>query len=266
MKRFLFILALLLAPFSVFGAETIVPKPIETCKIQIPYGQPSGKNGNPIFCHIGYIVKVDLDGKIPNWVAWTLTPEHVIGCTPRVDAFAPDQSLPKGKRAELIDYDHSGYDQGHLANNADLSWDAIAARESFLLSNMSPQLPSVNRGTWKNLEQAERAWVYTTGHSFTIYAGNVFSENSKRIGPNKVAVPDYLYKILIDNNTKISYAFLFPHKDGLDQDFTKYQTTVFDVEAISSMGFPVPDIKTKKNNLLPVDLKSYSDKKKAICK
>jgi endonuclease G len=266
MKKFIFFLALMLTPFAVFAAEPIAPKPVESCKIQTPYGLPGGKNGHPIVCHTGFILQSNLDGKIPDWVAWTLTPEHVIGCTPRVDAFAPDQALPKGQRAELVDYDHSGYDQGHLANNADLSWDATAARESFLLSNMSPQLPSLNRGTWKNLEQAERAWVYSTNSPYTIYAGNVFSEKSKRIGPNKVAVPDYLYKILVDNNTKKAYAFLFPHKDGLDSDFTLYQTTIMDVEVVSGNTFPVPDVKTAKNNLPALDLKAYADKKKAICK
>jgi endonuclease G len=266
MKKILFLIIFALLPFAAFGSDQTPPFPQSVCSEQLPYGMPTIKAKHPIICRMGYILEHDPIAKIPNWVSWTLTPQHVIGCVTRDDAFAADASLPVNQRATPADYAGSGYDQGHLANNADMSWDVKVARESFYMSNMSPQLPSVNRGTWKNLEQAERAWVYSTKHTFTIYAGNVFSENSKKIGENKVTVPDYLYKILIDNATKKSYAFIFPHKNGLDQDFTKYQTTVLDIEAVSGIVFPIPDSKTVKNALLPVDLKSYADKKKEICK
>lgn len=260
-----YIAALFLAT-SAYAAEQLPPKPIETCKVQIPYGMPlTNEISDIIICRTGYILAHDIDARIPDWVAWTLTPERVMGCIPRNDAFAADQSIPKGQRAELSDYDRSGYDQGHLVNNADLSWDAQAQKESFLLSNMSPQLASINRGVWKNLEQAERAWVYSSQHSFTIYAGNIYSKDSKTIGSNKVVVPDFLYKILVDNATKMSYSFLIPHKNGIDSDFTKHQTTIFDIETVSGISFPVSDDKMKVNTLPAIDLRSYADKKKQIC-
>jgi endonuclease G len=262
-----YIAALLLMTSAVYAADQLPPKPTESCKVQIPHGMPvTDESSDIIICRTGYILAHDIDARIPDWVAWTLTPERVIGCIPRTDAFAADQSIPAGQRAELTDYDRSGYDRGHLANNADLSWDAQAQKESFLLSNMSPQLPSVNRGVWKNLEQAERAWVYATQHSFTIYAGNIYSSDSKTIGSNKVVVPDFLYKILVDNVTKMSYSFIMPHRNGLDSDFTKYQTTLFDIETVSGMIFPVPDDKMKINTVPTTDLRSYADKKKQICK
>ena len=114
-----------------------------------------------IICRGGYILEHNNQAKIPGWVAWTLTPDHVISCLPRDDAFAIDQSLGANS-AKPSDYAGSGYDQGHLANDADMSWDDQVEHESFYMSNMSPQLPSVNRGTWKNLESAARAWVYQT--------------------------------------------------------------------------------------------------------
>ena len=57
-----------------------------------------------------------------------------------------------------------------------------------------------------------------------------------------------------------------PHKNGLDSDFTKYQTTLFDIETVSGMIFPVPDDKMKINTVPTTDLRSYADKKKQICK
>ena len=257
---------LLLLTSAVFAAEQQPPKLVASCAAQVPYGTPSTTANHPVICRTAYILEHDPVAKIPNWVAWTLTPDHAIGCVARSNAFVTDQSLPNGARSTPADYAHSGYDQGHLANDADMSWDDQVEHESFYMSNMSPQLPSVNRGTWKNLESAERAWVYSSKHPFTIYAGNVYSSSSKTIGDDKVVVPDSLFKILTDNTTKKTYAFLFPHKDGLDSDFTKYQVTVADVEKASGITFPIPDSKTAKNPVPAADLKTIAADKKKQCK
>lgn len=259
-------LAFLVVSGHAYAADQAPPKPVASCSVQVPFGAPSSKAGEPVICRTGYILEHNNTAKIPGWVAWTLTPDHVIGCAPRVDAFATDASLPAGAGAKPTDYAGSGYDQGHLANNADMSFDADVAKESFLMSNMSPQLPAVNRGTWKNLEGAERAWVYSTKHSFTIYAGNIWSASSKTIGADKVVVPDALYKILIDDTTKQSIAFIMPNQAGIDQNFAKYQVTVADVEKASGYTFAVPDSKTAKNAIPPVDLKSVAADKKNQCK
>jgi len=246
-----------------FAADQAAPHPVAQCAAQIPYGQPSVKAGDTLICRSAYLLSFNPTTKTPDWVSWTLTPDHAIGCVPRVNAFAADVSLGAAS-PKPTDYAGSGYDQGHLANNADMSWDEGIARESFLMSNMSPQLPSVNRGTWKNLESAERAWVYSTQHAWTMYAGDI--GGTKTIGADKVVVPDFLFKIVIDDVTKKSYAFLFPHKDGLSADFAPYQVTVADIEKATGSTFPVPDAKTVKNPLVPVDLKTISGDKKNQCK
>jgi endonuclease G len=260
------ILALLFLPTLVFAADQQPPKLQAACASEVPYGLPSIVANHPIICRNAYILMHDPVAKIPNWVAWTLTPDHAIGCVARTNAFAADQSLPVAQRSDPKDYAGSGYDQGHLADDADMSWDPQVEHESFYMTNMSPQLPSVNRGTWKNLESAARAWVYQTKHPHTIYAGNIYSSSSKTIGTDKVVVPDFLFKIVIDDTTKKSYAFLFPHKDGLDSDFTKYQVTVADVEKASGIAFQVPDAKNVKNTPIVADLKTLANDKKKQCK
>jgi endonuclease G len=251
---------------SVYAQTQTAPKPLDTCVVQVPHGAPSIGQGQTPICRTAYLLAHDPVAKIPAWVAWTLRPDRAIGCAPRVNAFATDQSIPNGQRATPQDYAGSGYDQGHLASNADMSWDVNVAKESFLMSNMSPQLPSVNRGSWKNLESAGRAWVYQTNQAHTIYAGNIWSQNSKTIGTNRVIVPDFIYKIVINNSTGKSYAFLFPNRNGLDSDFVKYQVTVTDLEQAAATTFPVPDAKNIKNPVPVADLKRIADDKKKICK
>ena len=257
------LLAALLFSTPVFATDQTPPKPVTSCAVQVPFGQPTVKPGYVLICRSAYLLSFNPFTKTPDWVAWTLTPDHAIGCVPRVNAFAADASLAASSpRPE--DYVGTGYDQGHLANNADMSWDANIAKESFIMTNMSPQLPSVNRGVWKNLESAERAWVYQTKHAFTIYAGNI--GGTKTIGKGKVVVPDFLYKIVIDDTTKKSYAFLFPHKDGLGPEYSLWQVSVADVEKATGTTFPVPDAKNLKNPLIPADINKIAADKKNQCK
>jgi len=269
--KFLIALLLIIAPTLSIAAEQTAPLPVQSCKVHIPFGMPSTKDKdkekdkNTVICRKGYILDHNNTAKIPSWVSWTLTPEHALGCEPRVNAFAGDQSLPEKSRAVPSDYAKSGYDQGHIANNADMSWDVLVAKESFLMSNMSPQLPSVNRGVWKNLESAERAWVIERRHSFTIYAGNIWKVSSRTIG-NGVVVPESLFKILIDDTSKQSYAYLIPNKEGTDKDFGKYQVTVSEIEKVGGLTFPVPDKKDVKNKIEEPNLKKFSEEKKANCK
>jgi len=70
----------------------------------------------------------------------------------------------------------------------------------------------------------------------------------------------------VNNATKQSIAFIIPNIAGTDQDFTKYQVTVADVEKASGYVFAVPDAKTAKNKIPAVDLKTIAADKKNQCK
>lgn len=85
-------------------------------------------------------------------ILWT-DPDVVVE---RSGNFRPDYRVPPMFRAELKDFRGSGYDRGHLvasANQRDLE---IQNSETFLLSNMSPQHPDLNRKIWRKLEQEVR--------------------------------------------------------------------------------------------------------------
>jgi len=262
----LFYATLLLFTSSAFASEQLPPKPLIDCLSEVPYGAPVSLPGTVTNCRTGYLVNIDLEAKIPYWTAHTLIPRDAVSCLPREDAFAPDLSLPKGKRAELADYRKSGYDQGHMVSNADLSFNETAQRESFLLSNMSPQLPGLNRGIWKQLETATRAWTYTLDTNITVYAGNIWNENSKTIGESKVKVPDYLYKIIIFNKTNQTIAFLFPNREALGSNLPSFQVNVAKLEQLTNITFNIPDSKLLVNSIPAVDSKRVTEDKRNLCK
>ncbi len=261
---------LLVIPTYAFAWEQSPPRPAEQCAELIPWGMPSVEVDNVLMCRHAYILEYDVVAKIPVWVAYTLTPNKAIGCVPRSNSFAEDDSLPDHQQSELGDYAKSGYDIGHVASAASMAFDQDAMYESFLLSNMSPQLPGLNRGIWKVLETTERTWAWTTKNTYTIYAGNIYTiGKSKTIGKNSVVVPDYLYKIIINNNTNQVQAFLFPHREGQGTDLSVVSVSINDIEKLSGLTFPVPttvDKSKKPIAVWPADFKILSAAKKTQCK
>lgn len=74
----------------------------------------------------------------------------------RLDNFRADTRIPPRFRAGLKAYKDSGYDRGHLVASANADQLLIQNSETFLLSNMSPQHPDLNRERWRELEEAIR--------------------------------------------------------------------------------------------------------------
>jgi endonuclease G len=57
------------------------------------------------------------------------------------------------------DYTGSGYDRGHIAPSADRTRNEADNSSTFLMTNMMPQVPEVNRGVWGDLEEYCRELV-----------------------------------------------------------------------------------------------------------
>jgi endonuclease G len=241
--------------------------PHADCSAQIPYGEPVLKSAgfsDPVVCRTAYVLQFDDAAKVPLWDAHVLTPQHAYGCIARTDAFAADKSIGT-ESSKPTDYAHSGYDIGHISPDADMAWDPTVERESFILTNMAPQLPGFNRGIWKVLEVDVRAWAYERKHPLLVYAGSVVEKGDKDIGTDKVDVPTEFYKIIIDENTKEYLAFMFPHKEGLGADVSPYITTLKAIQDKTNITFPIPSGAVEDTSLWPVNVGEYNAAKKAGC-
>ena len=94
-----------------------------------------------------------------NWVSWQLN-RSWIGIADRQDNFRPDDALPVNWYAvRPNDYTGSGYDRGHVAPSADRTRNEADNSATFLMTNMMPQVPEVNRGVWGDLEEYCRELV-----------------------------------------------------------------------------------------------------------
>lgn len=220
-----------------------------------------------LLCRQAYVLLSDTAAKVSAWEAYTLTKEHAIGCTLRSNAFAADLTLPKGSRSTPADFAKTGYDIGHMAPDGDMSWDDGVERESFILTNMSPQLAGLNRGLWKLLESNVRAWAYERGDTLLVYVGPVYdTKTDKKIGAGQVDVPQGFFKIVVDTKTGEVLAFLFPQASDLGTDLTTVRVREAEVEKETGIHFPLPAGAREPAALWPVSLGQFTKAKSAACK
>jgi endonuclease G len=170
------------------------------------------------------------------WVFYELRAEELKGRFKRKDNFRTDASVLSGS-ASLSDYRASGYDRGHLAPAADMAFSEESMSTSFLMSNMSPQAPSFNRGVWKELEALFRDWALKDG-SLYIVTGPVLKKGLAQIGANGVSVPELYYKIALDwdSSNQTAIAFLLPNKK-LSDNLENYIVTIDSIEEITGIDF-----------------------------
>ena len=95
------------------------------------------------------------------------------------------------------DYAGSGFDKGHLAPAADMTYSLPSMNNSFLMSNISPQHPGCNRGIWKRLETQVRKWALKE-KKIRVITGPVFSSEPAVAGKSDIPVPVAFYKVILD--------------------------------------------------------------------
>ncbi len=209
-------------------------------------GYPGTSMTDTIRSYKGFDLGYNEAGEQASWVVYVLTRDEVEnGSISRTDNFRSDTSISTGS-ASLADYRGSGYDRGHLAPAGDMKWDREAMSQSFLLSNMSPQSPSFNRGIWKKLEQEVRKWAVEKD-SIYVVTGPVLHTLENSIGKNEVGVPAYYFKIVVDLSPPGHgmIAFLLPNK-GSGEQLASYAISVDSLERFTGYNFfeAAPDQET----------------------
>lgn len=139
--------------------------------------------------------------RIPINVQWTLSVSDM-GSSHREPSwrFQEDERVQM-PRATHDDYTHSGYDRGHMVPAADRSRSISSMKQTFVMTNVCPQVPALNRGSWKSLENACRM-VAMNGTPVRIVADAVFwHADTLRIGRNGVAVPHGFVKTVYSSFT-----------------------------------------------------------------
>ena len=202
----------------------------------LAYGCPNRPNF--IVERRGYALGYDNIHRQALWVSYALTADHVINRVARRGDFFAEDPVLLGFSSTLADYRGSGYDRGHLCPAADQAWSKETMRDSFYMSNMSPQTPMFNRGIWRELEHWTREQAVAHTNIF-VYTGPIFSTNHMRktVGLSRVTVPEAYYKILLDESSpRRTIGFVLPNQASTNS-YLLYVRTVRDIESLTGLDF-----------------------------
>ena len=185
----------------------------------------------------GFIVAYNEQHKQPASVSYILTSQMVNSKKAERKNYFVEDTMVTTVSALVTDYRGSGYDRGHLAPAADMQWSETAMYESFMFSNISPQIPGFNRGIWRKLENKVRKWAMLND-SLYIVTGPVLNTINTTIGDNQVGVPLYFFKVILD----ISYpsfkgiGFILPNEKSNENIFD-FAVSIDSVENLVNYNF-----------------------------
>nr|CAD7457962.1 unnamed protein product [Timema tahoe] len=188
-----------------------------------------------------YVLSYDRRNRVAYWVFEHLTKESVAS-NDAVDRakceFTEDSSLHPFFRSNNSDYKGSGFDRGHLAAAGNHRLNQRHVDQTFLLSNMAPQVGrGFNRDSWNTLEKHVRK---LTKKYINVYVctGPLYLPRKEAdgktyvkyqvIGASNVAVPTHFFKVVVgetDSKELEMEAYVMPNQ--IIQD--KTPITVFQV-------------------------------------
>jgi endonuclease G len=195
-----------------------------------------------------YVESYNSDKGEPNWVSWHLDATNITDVSDRLNDFAGFNGLPTGfYTVQSNGYSGSGFDRGHNCPSADRTSSTDANAATFLMTNMIPQAPQNNEQTWANLENYLREQV-VEGNEVYIIMGNYgtggtgSSGTASTVDGGHVNVPSNVWKVAlilpagdgdearVTTTTRV-IAVNTPNINSINSDWTKYITTVGDIES-----------------------------------
>ena len=176
----------------------------------------------------------------PLWVSYFLYEVEEASAGPRPD-FRRDWRTLWPIAADS--YFGSGYDRGHLAPNYAIAsvHGAEAQRQTFLMSNISPQRPDLNRRLWQRLEEVVIDHFVPRFGVVQVITGPVFPESYfdnllNRVG--LVEIPEAFYKIIVvPAEAPMVLAFIMPQAVRGDEPLDDYLVSVEEVQARTGLNF-----------------------------
>ena len=216
--------------------KTKKKKPVRTGGLEVP-ARKQGSN-EIILQRKGYTTSYNPTTKIPNWVAWHLTAAHTEGGNDRHEnMFHEDMEVPQ-PRVTDDDYYNSGFDRGHMCPAGDNKWDRNVLRETFLFTNICPQVHRLNSGPWNDLEIACRRWAKKYGSIYIVCGPLLDNRQHRTIGRRRVVVPERFFKVVLamDGKPK-AIGFIYDNNGRNSEKMFSHATTVDEVERLTGIDF-----------------------------
>ncbi|MFN3528971.1 MAG: DNA/RNA non-specific endonuclease [Bacteroidia bacterium] len=222
-------------------------------------GNPSGattstsNTNNYLMVKAQYALAYQNSRGSARWVSWHLSPAW-LGTASRCDCFTVDNSLPSGFfRATSSHYTNTGFDRGHITPSADRNLNSSDNAATFLMSNIIPQAPNLNRQTWANLEAYCRQLI-NQGNELYIISGGYGQGGSgsqggvtNTIANGAITVPSRNWKVIVvlpigsndvnrvTTSTRV-IAVDMPNAQNVNSSWGIYRTSVDAIEASTGLN------------------------------
>lgn len=213
-------------------------------EVQPPGGQPKAsgltfKTWARTLHNDGFTVGYSELRRNPLWVMYRAAPVQQRRTYKRPRQFEAD----KRTFARVLpgDYTRSGYQRGHLAPSWLIAqlYGPKAQRQTFLMSNITPQKPHLNQKLWQRLEMAESDFFARWFDTVWVITGPVFDGNIEQLRSG-VEIPDAFYRIFVDEPVPGDFkvlAFMVPQSVRGDEALDRFLVTIDDIEAQTGLDF-----------------------------
>lgn len=181
------------------------------------------------------------------WASYRLQERGSVDIGPRPDFSADWRTLWP---VDTSSYRGSGYDRGHLAPNYAMAVNGgeAAQRDSFLMSNMLPQSPKLNRQLWQRLEAVVMDHFLPRFGQLQVITGPIYTpmdwlsgESWMHLALNRVGfveIPESFYKIIVvPGDTPLAVAFIMPQDVEGDEPLSQYLVSIDEVEQRTGLNF-----------------------------
>lgn len=168
---------------------------------------------------INYSVQWDTEKHAQRWSCYRM---HAGNSSSKIDRkprdtsgnfseYPNDPDLPSQYHFTVDPYWSSGFDHGHMMPSADraYSYNQAANRQTFYMTNMQPQLNSINAGIWADMETRIHGYGGISGwnnanfrDTLYIVKGGTIDRDADIIkylgsGKNKIPVPRYFFMAIL---------------------------------------------------------------------
>jgi endonuclease G len=226
---------------------------------------PEIRDSNWFIEHNYFSLEFDTAQRTAVWLAFVFNSEFNQSGGQRTNAWAYDPIIPRqyqwahpNPTVQTI----PGYDRGHIIASADRLFSELANKETFYISNISPQNANFNQRIWENLEGRVRGWARASDCD-TMYVvkgvainkqGTIYHVNGEPqvfggvniIGTipnrNNVTVAKWWYMALVKRkgNEFTGIAWWFENKNYGDEwvvtDY-RYAMSIRDLEHLTGINF-----------------------------
>ena len=187
---------------DVFGEQSIIsPEIYSRHWVDLPVYKAGQAAKNILLIHDLFVLSFNPDKRLPDWMAYELSPPVVWGFLQEDRKWKSDPLLPAVLSLSARDYKGAskwGYDRGHLAPKGSFKGSVFAYQAQYV-TNLVPQKRNLNQGPWRILEETVRRFVLN-GHSVKILTGPLYGDKTLPVWPSAQGrlrqIPSGYWKII----------------------------------------------------------------------